>query len=472
MNNIQEAGREFYLNADFDRTLRGIASLLDDDYHTYIHEMSQHFLFAAAPEDSVIVHRPLPAGFLAYIARKRLALPAIKVHPDFTPSARFTPFGWNTHASRLNLRYARPSPHSDLEAVRAANSRVFSHALEKGEAGDPGNGGPGGIDPGSVDPGGGLFDSLPALEAYLLAHPSAEGWVAKGNHGHAGTANRRILGATLGEEERRGLELLFREDRWVALEPWHERLLDLSANFHVDPEGGISGFRGHTLVNSRDGAFLGVRIAPSGQPPEPWRGGLEAAAGRLGKALRGIGYSGPVSMDAYVRKTPAGPVLRPWVDINARLSMALPAHGLSQRLPGRYLYWHWAKPRKLSLPGDYEELQARLGPADFDPETRRGILAASPLTVSPRETTSSASSTPEASAFAGTPRAATTYNAAPRTTPARDASGGVRSAWGRKDGDDEGPRRAKRVAFVLVGRSEEDLAVLEAAFRNSLGREA
>ena len=388
--------------------------------------MSQHFLFAAMPGESVILHGLPPPAFLEYLGEKRLELPAMLAYPAFSPSARFTPFGWNAHSERLNLRYAAPTPHPSLEAVREANSRVFSHALERDTALE-----------------GGLFDSLPALESHLRAYPNAAGWVAKGEHGHAGTANRRLSGATpgeaaLSEAERRDLELLFRQDRWVALEPWHERLLDMSASFQVDEDGCIREFRGHELVNSRDGAFLGVKLTPSGQPPDPWREGLTDAAERLGKALRGIGYFGPVSMDAYVRATPAGPVLRPWVDINARLSMALPAHGLARRLPGRHLLWLWAKPRKLALPGGYAALKAAFGPADFDPETRRGILAVSPLEA------------PAAGTWGGG---------------ALDSGNVVRTG--------DRPHltgRPRRVAFLLCAPDAEDLAVLRADFHKALGR--
>lgn len=405
--------------------------------------MSQHFLFAAMAGESVLMHGLPPPAFLEYLAEKRLDVPAVIAYPAFTPSARFTPFGWNAHAERLNLRYADPAPHPPLEAVREANSRVFSHALESGHVLESRSRDGGAADISAGDAPGGLFDSLPALESHLRAHPRAAGWVAKGEHGHAGTANRRLSGATLGEDERRDLELLFRQDRWVALEPWHERLLDMSANFHVDAEGGIREFRGHELVNSRDGAFLGVRLAPGGQPPDPWREGLLEAAERLGKALRGIGYFGPVSMDAYARATPAGPVLRPWVDINARLSMALPAHGLARRLPGRHLLWLWAKPRKLSLPGGYDALKAALGPADFDPETRRGILAVSPLEALSAGTASTVSG--ERSHATG--RA----NATSRELPTG---------------------RPKRVAFLLCAPEEADLVTLRTAFQRALGRPA
>jgi hypothetical protein len=114
-------------------------------------------------------------------------------------------------------------------------------------------------------------------------------------------------------------------------------------------------------------------------PPEPWAGELQASARVAAEALDGIGYFGPVSIDAYVFASPEGPRLRPLVDINARHSMALPAHGLAERLPGKTLLWTWSKPRKLRLPEDYRALDERLGQLAFKRETGTGILATSPI---------------------------------------------------------------------------------------------
>ena len=79
--------REHFLNADFDASLTGRPSLLGTDDPTYLHEMAWHFLFAAGPEDSVILHAPLPAAFRGYLEAKGLPPPRTVLHPDFTPAA-------------------------------------------------------------------------------------------------------------------------------------------------------------------------------------------------------------------------------------------------------------------------------------------------------------------------------------------------------------------------------------------------
>lgn len=408
--------REFYLNADFDPSLRGAPSLLETDDPTYLHEMSWHYLFAGGAGDSLIVHRELPGDFLGYLHAKGLDLPRLLLHPAFTPGSMFTPFGWNSHAQGLAARYAQVPPHPDPRIVRIANSRAFNLEVER-EWGGP-------------DAQGRLFLSLEALETFLSAREEPMGWVAKGDHGHAGTANRRVPSGPLAEPDRAALGALFTGHGRLVLEPWHERLLDMSVGFTVGKAGVIRDFRGHILLNSRDGAFLGVKILPGRRPPEPWDQALEASADELGKALDALGYFGPVGVDAYVWNSPRGPRLRPLVDINARHSMSLPAHGLADRLPGKTVLWMWTKPRKLDLPSGYAELDARLGALAFDPATREGILAVSPLAYED----------------------------------------------GRKHPEDGRKRqgasrlRPKRVGFLLSAGDEAGLDALQAGFSRALGR--
>lgn len=400
--------REYWLNADFDSSLAGRPPLLETTDQTYVHEMAWHFLFAGSARDSVLVHRPLPAGFLAYVKSKGLALPRIVLHPEFTREAEFHPFGWNAQARAMAARYAGTATPPSLEAIRKANSRAFCLTLEKS---------------GDADCKGSLFTSMGQLEAWLVDRSPGEEWLLKGEHGYAGTANVRIRGGSLAGDMRLRVESLFADHGRAVLEPWHTRLLDMAALFRVSPHGTVEEFRGHVLLNSRDGAFLGVQIAADCAPPAAWCDALRLQAEKLALALVAIGYHGPVGLDAYVREAPEGPRLRPLVDVNARLSMALPAHGLARRLPDRHILWTWMKPRKLKLPEDYTALDAILGPDAFSADTRRGILAVSPLRLED----------------------------VPRRGP-------------------EDSLRPRRVGFALIAADENDLGRLRETFARALGR--
>jgi hypothetical protein len=421
--------REHFLNADFDASLAGTASLPGSGDPIYLQEMAWHFLFAAEPEDSVILHTPLPAAFRAYLEAKGLPPPRTVTHPDFTREAGFVPFGWDSRALELGARYDRPPQAPDPAVVKSVNARSFGLALEREWYPDA--------------CAGALFTDAESLAAFLAARPATEAWVAKGEHGFAGTANRRIPGGPLSAGSAALLAPLFAGHPQVLLEPWHERLADMAVLFSVTEGGGMEGFRGHALLNSRDGAFLGVELGPDGQPPLPWRQALRENAERLAAALSLRGYLGPVGVDAYAYRTDAGPRLRPLVDINARRSMAEPAHGLSRRLPGRFLRWIWHKPRKLRLPAGYAELDARLGGAAFDPRRQEGILAVSPL-FRERDPGSAEGGRREASA----------------------AQGGGRQPHER---DGATPRR---IGFALVAETEAGLERLQGSFAEALGRRA
>ncbi len=353
-----------------------------------MHEMAWHFLFAPRQGDSLILHRPLPGDFVAYLTSKGFDLPEIRPHPDYSPESIFTPFGWNAHAEELSRRYRNQPPHPSFSAVKIANSRAFSLALEKTWAKEEAEASGKADTLAEYATEFSSFEDWEALEKFLEKNPRPSGWVVKGDHGHAGTANRRIPDGPLGSEDRKILALILEGHGKVVVEPWHARILDMAASFLVEPDGSITGFRGHELFNSRDGAFLGVKIFPDRRPPAPWDKDLEKTAVKLGRALHDLGYFGPVSMDAYVHETDQaggqGPRLRPLVDINARLSMAWPIHGLAERLPGKTLLWIWSKPRKLSLPDDYRALDQRLGRWAFDPVNKTGILPVSPLSPKPK----------------------------------------------------------------------------------------
>lgn len=346
--------------------------------------MPWHFLFAPRATDSLLLTEPLPTTFTEYLSSKGLALPTLRVVPDYHTAALFTPFGWNEHTFKIRDHYHNQPAIPNLEVIRTVNSRAFSLSVEKA------------IDE-NFQPSQFLeFEDLKSLENFLSENLQPHGWVVKANHGHAGTANRRIGNGPLGAEDSQILSQYFLEQGKVVLEPWHCRLMDMAVNFQLEPDGTISDFCGHELLNSQDGSFLGIKISPDRLPPLPWRVQLETAAIKLGKVLAAEGYFGPVSVDAYLWETPkkndsasGAQKLRPYVDINARLSMALPVHGLARRLPSKWLMWTWIKPRKLQLPKDYFEFDKKMEAFAFDEKKSSGILATSPVFLDPSDNAAS-----------------------------------------------------------------------------------
>lgn len=122
------------------------------------------------------------------------------------------------------------------------------------------------------------------------------------------------------------------------LEPWLDRIGDLSAQVRVSDEEGIvllgslelltgasGGYRGHVgELDSRGRIFSGL----------PQDEALREAAALVAVQARDAGFRGPAGLDALVyRETPGGePLLRPCVEWNARFTMGSVVIGLVRRL--------------------------------------------------------------------------------------------------------------------------------------------
>ena len=120
----------------------------------------------------------------------------------------------------------------------------------------------------------------------------------------------------------------------LVIEPWYERVLDLSVQLEVSDGGartlGVTRF----WTNAR-GAYRGAVIGPwaAGIAPEVLRslhggGGrsdikdaLESMGRLVGKKMHSQGFRGPVGIDAMVIKSPDGLRLLPVLEVNPRYTM-------------------------------------------------------------------------------------------------------------------------------------------------------
>lgn len=130
----------------------------------------------------------------------------------------------------------------------------------------------------------------------------------------------------------------------VLIEPWHERLLDLSVQVDVTDAGcqllGITRF-----FTGPGGSYKGALIGPwtRGLHPDLARavhGGTGkglvqealAQAGRfVGAQAHAVGYRGPLGIDAMLVQTADGPRLQPILEVNPRTTMGRIALALHKR---------------------------------------------------------------------------------------------------------------------------------------------
>jgi hypothetical protein len=156
------------------------------------------------------------------------------------------------------------------------------------------------------------------------------------------------------------------------LEPWLERISDLSVQLHIDRSAGVTvlasleqelttagrivGHRGE--IDSRGRIFSGHAVEEE----------LRESAAQVAVAAAARGFFGPCGVDAFVFRGPDGEaVLRPVVELNARFTTGTVTAGLIRRALGRVK-------RELGLsPGERLAFRFRL---DDDPEDPDGLEAA------------------------------------------------------------------------------------------------
>lgn len=374
---IADTPTELCWNVDFDLGLaRRSPVTLDPRLAAVVEELSLHPWMGARPGDTLRAKRHFPDDFLGYLAGLGLERPSVVIEPDFTPSARLRPFGWNGSMADLNQRYRRPASHPALETVARVNGRRFARDLE--------------TKLGTTLPGGVVKDVTEVTEVLAGNEWPEPGWVLKPEHGHSGIGMRRLESPGLEDAARAQLGAAFRdgEDAMI-LEPWLERVLDLTLSFRLRPGGAIDGLELHETEISHQGSFIGLWLDDRAAWRPTWGERLGRLAPAIGAALAREEYHGPVGVDAFVARSPATPCgagsewLRPLSDLNARESMTGPVREFRRRyLPDRVVHWRFYSRRRMELPQTMEAWREGVGVDAFDPSTRTGALLTTPLASS------------------------------------------------------------------------------------------
>lgn len=161
--------------------------------------------------------------------------------------------------------------------------------------------------------------------------------VVKEAFGLAGSNAIRLWEPEMSSAQRQWIVHALRKDRQLVVEPWLERVLDFSIQLEMGPRAlKLCGFTG--LVNDRKGQFLAnwaeadysrrlpARVAALFRAPADISGHLDRLYGEISflleSELRRVGFVGPVSIDAFVYRTPqGGHRLKPVVEINPRYTM-------------------------------------------------------------------------------------------------------------------------------------------------------
>lgn len=379
--------RLWWCNADFDLTLAHGGGKMPVRILEAAGAMTWPLWPALDPDDFLIVPEPPPAGYRAYLEGMGLRVPHFVTEDGIPPEdvaplrrARFTPFGWNAAAAARNARMNRPAAHPPLEVVRRVNSRAFSRELEETLCGDA-------ACRATFCPTG------KSVDLWLQTAPAGR-YVAKGNHGLAGIGQLRFelpghardgsgaqpahasLSASLRTLAARQGGLVVEEELAVVRE-W-------GVLFRLGRDGRRSPLRRHRLLSGPMGGYAGALVLSDNASREEglWnrhRDEALRAVDAVAHALHEAGYFGPVGIDMFVFRRDGALHLRPLVDLNARQSMAWPAHGLAARFPGKALLFRQLATASLPRFNDYRALLTQCDNLSFDDVAQRGAILLTPL---------------------------------------------------------------------------------------------
>lgn len=353
-----------YCNIGFDLSLSG---RWETRFAPALAEATLYFLFLGSRQDFILLDcLPEPAYF-EYLERYGFALPATL--PDNSVLTACTPFpwGWDHDASERFMKSGLHEGFPDLEVVRRANSREFSHNL--------------GLETGLGVPGSQLFTSMSELVLFL-ARSEPRSRVIKPFHGNAGNGFIHLVNNRLSPTEQKQLELLFsHEGHGVVVEPWLEKIGDISCRFFLDPSGTFSEWNYHQTLNNSAGIFYGIYLEPDRSWIQPWSDQLQDMSTIVADRLHQLGYSGMIGIDALIYRHEQNQVrLLPLLEINARQTMSSIAYVLYRKLaPRKHCLFLFAPAKKLRHLNNYAEFQRVFSGIHYNPSSQTGVFLFTPI---------------------------------------------------------------------------------------------
>jgi hypothetical protein len=354
--------RCWYLNALFDLELGGFDT---GRPRRPVVEMQPLFLLVGCAGDRAIVECELPDEYCAYLRDAGLVVARPRAIDEVGEPCRGEPWGWNRRACDTFARAGATCDHPSLEVVRTVNSREFGHAL--GAALDAGVAG------------GVWCESVDEIQDALGRMAGAEA-VVKPAFGNAGAGFVHVTHGRLDAVQAARLRAYIdRGGVGACVEPWLDRLHDISSRYAIGKDGAVMKVGHHRALSNRSGAFFADWMEPRDACVEPWRETLDDTLGRAATALAAAGYWGPVGFDSFVYRHNATHRLAAMIEINARHAMSTVAYALRDQLaPDRPSLFRFIGKRRHRLPPGCDRVRAALGGDAFSARDRRGALLLTP----------------------------------------------------------------------------------------------
>lgn len=280
-------------------------------------ELAACWLALADDGDAVWTPAPIPHEFWEAMAAR--GLPRVTAVADCRAAVErdeLMPWGWTPVLLAIAARADPGRSLPTAEAVRRANSRRWSFALEQNwRVGPP------------------LSAACESVEkvAAAIANSTSSDWVIKAEFGMSGRERIRGRGP-LSPPAIGWLQKRLKADRIVFFEPWLERVAEAGVLFDI-PVSGEPILRGVAeMLPSSSGQYAGS-VFTGRLTDIDWSPAVEIAT-RAADELQRLGYHGPLGIDVMAYRTHDGEIkLRPLQDINARWTMGRLALGWRRHFP-------------------------------------------------------------------------------------------------------------------------------------------
>jgi hypothetical protein len=365
---VAPSPRLFYLNALFDLELGGHPV---ESVRAGALEMGPLFSFCGTKHDRLLLDVQVPDEFWDYL--DSLAIPYAPLLNDNDNPSDFsgTAWGWNDKSIDRFSSLGVHCRHPDLQVVKKVNNRSFCASFNTANR----TGVPGTRFCASMDEvrkaAGDLKNRFP-----LVAKPAFGG----AGFGFAVINNPDAIEGISSDGTRK---LLLRHG--CTIEPWCDRLHDVSSSCTIGNEGSIANLRHYRCFTNKHGSFYGVALGGATDPViRKYRHDLDNTAALAVNALKNAGYTGPVSFDSFVYRDAisGNEKLAAIIEINGRYIMSTIAHALYSAIGrDRSCCFRFLGRKRCSLPETYGECGSIIGKDRYDPQERKGIILLTPLRV-------------------------------------------------------------------------------------------
>ena len=175
-------------------------------------------------------------------------------------------------------------------------------------------------------------------------------------------------------------EKIMKGNDCVLVEPWLDRIADLSSAVELSSDGKIISLHHQRNMTSRAGAYWGNLISDNDPLVQRYEKQMTEAVKSACAEIFSAGYFGSVGFDHFVYQFDKEVKLAAAIDINPRMTMAMLARQIRDRLaPSSSMIFRFISRKRHRVPPSMGDLRSQIGDMLFD--GGRGVTPLSPTRI-------------------------------------------------------------------------------------------